>query len=165
MISVEELAELAGTHRLVPLHRVLFADGETPVGVYRKLAAGRPGTFLFESAEPGRSFSRWSFIGVAAQAQLVAAGDRARWIGPVPAGDPDLRIAVAVGFERQLAAISREPPGHVDAGRVAERRDRGEHSRLGRRLEIDQSKTDVRLPVPERYPVLSAADTGGVSDA
>ena len=86
MISVEELAELAGTHRLVPLHRVLFADGETPVGVYRKLASGRPGTFLFESAEPGRSFSRWSFIGVAAPASLVADGDQARWVGAVPAG-------------------------------------------------------------------------------
>jgi len=43
--------------------RTLFADAETPVGVYRKLAAGRPGTFLLESAEQGR-VGRYSFIGV-----------------------------------------------------------------------------------------------------
>ena len=36
----------------------LLADGETPVGLYRKLAAERPGTFLLESAEHGRSWSR-----------------------------------------------------------------------------------------------------------
>ncbi len=89
-ISVEELAGLAADHRLVPLSRVLFADAETPVGVYRKLAAGRPGTFLLESAEPGRSFSRWSFVGVNAVATLIADGGRARWIGTPPPGlDPD----------------------------------------------------------------------------
>jgi anthranilate synthase component I len=86
VIGVAELAELARTHRMVPLSRVLFADAETPVGVYRKLAAGRPGTFLFESAEPGRSFSQWSFIGVTARARLVADHGVARWVGDVPAG-------------------------------------------------------------------------------
>ena len=44
--------ELARTNRVVPVTRRLLADGETPVGVYRKLAGG-PGTFLLESAEHG----------------------------------------------------------------------------------------------------------------
>ena len=44
--------ELARAHRVVPVTRRLLADGETPVGVYRKLAGG-PGTFLLESAEQG----------------------------------------------------------------------------------------------------------------
>ena len=69
-ISRAEFGELAQTHRLVPIARTLFADAETPVGVYRKLARERPGTFLLESAEPGRSFSRWSFVGVNAVATL-----------------------------------------------------------------------------------------------
>ena len=69
-IGRRDLGDLARTHRLVPLTRTLFADAETPVGVYRKLAADRPGTFLLESAEPGRSFSRWSFVGVNAVATL-----------------------------------------------------------------------------------------------
>ena len=51
---------LARAGRVVPVTRRLLADGETPVGVYRKLAGGRPGTFLLESAEHGRSWSRWS---------------------------------------------------------------------------------------------------------
>ena len=55
---------------MVPITRTLFADAETPVGVYRKLGAGRSGTFLLESAEPGASFSRWSFVGVRAAACL-----------------------------------------------------------------------------------------------
>jgi anthranilate synthase component 1 len=87
-IERAELAELAKTHRLVPLTRVLFADAETPVGVYRKLSGGRPGTFLLESAEPGASFSRWSFVGVNAIATLSAGGGEASWQGEVPLGLP-----------------------------------------------------------------------------
>ena len=88
MIERGDLDELKHTHRLVPITRTLFADTETPVGVYRKLAGGRPGTFLLESAEPGRSFSRWSFIGVRACATLSANGDDAVWTGDVPPGLP-----------------------------------------------------------------------------
>ncbi|MDM4764045.1 anthranilate synthase component I [Galbitalea sp. SE-J8] len=56
---------LRAGHRVVPVVRELFADGETPVGIYRKLAAGRPGSFLLESAEQGGIWSRFSFVGVA----------------------------------------------------------------------------------------------------
>ena len=87
-ISRAELDDLARTHRLVPITRTLFADAETPVGVYRKLAAGRPGTFLLESAEPGASFSRWSFVGVNAAAALSVAEGEAVWTGQVPDGVP-----------------------------------------------------------------------------
>ena len=88
MITRAELGDLARTHRLVPITRTLFADAETPVGVYRKLAAGRPGTFLLESAEPGASFSRWSFVGVNAVASLRAIDNTAVWSGDVPSGLP-----------------------------------------------------------------------------
>jgi len=84
-----DLTELARQHRLVPITRTLFADSETPVGVYRKLSGGRPGTFLLESAEPGASFSRWSFVGVNAIATLSAHGGAGRWTGAVPAGLPE----------------------------------------------------------------------------
>ena len=39
--------ELAATRRVVPVVRRLLADGETPVGVYRKLAGG-PVTFQLD---------------------------------------------------------------------------------------------------------------------
>ena len=71
---------LAAGHRVVPVIRELFADGETPVGIYRKLAASRPGTFLLESAEQGGIWSRFSFVGVASFGVLSQHGDRAEWI-------------------------------------------------------------------------------------
>ncbi len=81
-------ADLAGTHRVVPVTRRLLADGETPVGVYRKLASGRPGTFLLESAEPGRSWSRYSFVGVRSVATLTERDGAAVWTGSPPPGAP-----------------------------------------------------------------------------
>ena len=85
-IDRARLGELAATHRMVPLTRTLFADAETPVGVYRKLTGGRSGTFLLESAEPGRSFSRWSFVGVGSVASLTSEDGQAVWSGDVPPG-------------------------------------------------------------------------------
>jgi anthranilate synthase component I len=81
-------ADLAGRYGMVPVTRTLVTDTETPIGVYRKLAAGRPDTFLLESAEPGRSFSRWSFVGVRAQAALTSDGENAVWRGTPPPGVP-----------------------------------------------------------------------------
>ncbi|RKR74122.1 anthranilate synthase component I [Frondihabitans australicus] len=77
-----EFDALLDGHRVVPVLRALFADGETPVGIYRKLAEGRPGTFLLESAEQGGIWSRYSFVGVSSFGVLTTAGPRAEstWI-------------------------------------------------------------------------------------
>src|ERR1044072_2617714 len=50
-----EFHPLAADRRVLPAVRTVLGDGETPGGVYRKLAGERSGTFLFESAENGRS--------------------------------------------------------------------------------------------------------------
>ncbi|MEO8529088.1 MAG: anthranilate synthase component I [Pseudolysinimonas sp.] len=73
-------AAVAAGHRVVPVLRRLFADGETPIGVYRKLAVGKPGTFLLESAEQGGIWSRWSFVGVGSRGVLTQEGDHATWL-------------------------------------------------------------------------------------
>ncbi|BCJ45480.1 anthranilate synthase component I [Actinoplanes ianthinogenes] len=73
--------------RVVPVTRKLLADGETPVGVYTKLAGG-PGTFLLESAEQGLAWSRYSFVGVRSAATLVEKDGQARWLGTPPDGVP-----------------------------------------------------------------------------
>ena len=86
--SRAEFRELAAGHRVIPVTRRLLADDETPVGVFRKLAGDRPGTFLFESAENGRSWSRWSFVGVRSVATLTAVDGELVWTGEVPAGLP-----------------------------------------------------------------------------
>ena len=62
--SLGGFVALGSTHRVVPVVRRLLADGATPVAVYRALAAGRPGTFILESAEPDGSRARFSFVGV-----------------------------------------------------------------------------------------------------
>ncbi|MEK8109988.1 hypothetical protein NKG94_47820 [Micromonospora sp. M12] len=83
---------LAADWRVVPVTRRLLADGETPVGVYRKLAGG-PGTFLLESAEQGAgsagmAWSRYSFIGVRSSATLIERDGVATWLGQPPTGLP-----------------------------------------------------------------------------
>ncbi|NHD17072.1 MULTISPECIES: anthranilate synthase component I [unclassified Actinopolyspora] len=86
--SRAEFRELATGRRVIPVVRRLLADDETPLGVYRKLARDESGTFLFESAENGRSWSRWSFVGVHSAAALTARNGRTHWLGQPPAGVP-----------------------------------------------------------------------------
>ena len=98
-----ELAEFRAAldrDRVVPVMRRLLADAETPVGAYRKLAAGRSGTFLLESAEHGGVWSRYSFIGVHSAATLSERDGQAVWTGIGPEDHPSdpldaLRDAVA----------------------------------------------------------------------
>ncbi len=86
--DLETFRQLAKTRRVVPVTRRLLADGETPVGIYRKLAAGRPGTFLLESAENGNVWSRYSFVGVRSRATLTERDGQAHWLGEPPVGVP-----------------------------------------------------------------------------
>ncbi|MEV4427952.1 anthranilate synthase component I [Streptomyces sp. R-07] len=87
-MDLETFRKLAADRRVIPVSRRLLADGDTPVGLYRKLAAERPGTFLLESAENGRSWSRYSFIGVRSDATLTVKDGQAHWLGTPPVGVP-----------------------------------------------------------------------------
>ncbi|KAB1502539.1 anthranilate synthase component I [Corynebacterium sp. 320] len=82
--SRDDFLRRARTHRVVPVVRTVLADHETALSAYRKLAAGRPGTFLLESAAHGQSWDRYSFIGTGARCALVAKDSPARWIGTPP---------------------------------------------------------------------------------
>nr|WP_269326666.1 anthranilate synthase component I [Kineosporia mesophila] len=79
---------LAADRRVIPVVRRFLADGETPIGVYRKLAGDRSGTFLLESAEHGGVWSRYSIVGAASRATLTSRDGVAHWIGDPPAGVP-----------------------------------------------------------------------------
>jgi anthranilate synthase component I len=85
--SLETFRALARDRRVIPVVRRFLADGETPIGVYRKLSGDRPGTFLLESAEAG-VWSRWSIVGAASCATLTARDGVACWLGEPPAGVP-----------------------------------------------------------------------------
>jgi anthranilate synthase component 1 len=80
--------EYAKSFNVIPVTRKLLADGETPIGVYKKLAKSKPNTFLLESAEHGGVWSRFSFIGVASEATLTEHGGKVFWRGSMPAGAP-----------------------------------------------------------------------------
>ncbi|GAB3984473.1 anthranilate synthase component I [Plantactinospora veratri] len=112
--------ELARTRRVVPVVRRLLADGETPVGVYRKLAGG-PGTFLLESAEQGAgaagiAWSRYSFVGVRSAATLVERDGQAHWLGTPPAGLPSGGDPMAVLRATVAALTGPDATGPVGSG-------------------------------------------------
>ncbi|MBD0735223.1 anthranilate synthase component I [Streptomyces sp. CBMA29] len=121
-MDLETFRKLAVDRRVIPVTRRLLADGDTPVGLYRKLAGERTGTFLLESADGGtsqaegsggdRRWSRYSFVGVRSAATLTARDGRAHWLGTPPVGVPvdgdpleALRVTVgALHTPRDLAA-------------------------------------------------------------
>ncbi len=82
-MKIEEFREYAKTFNVIPVSRKLLADSETPLGVYRKLAKNKAGTFLLESAEHGGVWSRYSFIGVHSEATLTEKDGKALWTGTI----------------------------------------------------------------------------------
>ncbi|WP_030683747.1 anthranilate synthase component I [Streptomyces sp. NRRL B-1347] len=120
-MDLETFRKLAADRRVIPVSRRLLADGDTPVGLYRKLAAERPGTFLLESAENGRAdflWSRYSFVGVRSAAALTVRDGEAHWLGTPPVGVPTsgdplaaLRATVAaLHTPRDLTGAEGLPP-------------------------------------------------------
>jgi anthranilate synthase component 1 len=84
--GLAKFRELSRDRPVIPVMRRLLADGFTAIGLYEALAANRAGTFLLESAENGRTWSRYSFIGVRSVAMLTEEGGQASWLGRAPAG-------------------------------------------------------------------------------
>ena len=58
----------------IPLIAKAFADLETPLSLYLKLAGGARHSFLLESVVGGERFGRYSFIGLPARTLLRASG-------------------------------------------------------------------------------------------
>lgn len=89
----EEFCQLAATYSVLPVCVSLPTDLETPVSLYYKLVGDEPG-FILESAQTGKSFGRYSFIGTkplaaftayAQQAEIVRNGDSTQVPGqPAP---------------------------------------------------------------------------------
>ena len=73
MITELEFKSLAaqGFNR-IPLLSEAFADLETPLSLYLKLAGGAANSFLLESVVGGERFGRYSFIGLPARTLLRA---------------------------------------------------------------------------------------------
>src|ERR1044071_7524085 len=78
MITQSEFGRLAAEgYNRIPLIAEAFADLETPLSLYLKLAHGRGAgahSFLLESVVGGERFGRYSFIGLPARTLLRASG-------------------------------------------------------------------------------------------
>src|SRR5665811_1406626 len=57
----------------IPLAAETFADLDTPLSLYLKLA-NRPFSYLLESVQGGERFGRYSFIGLPAQTRISVRG-------------------------------------------------------------------------------------------
>ncbi|MFZ9926625.1 MAG: anthranilate synthase component I [Candidatus Nanopelagicaceae bacterium] len=113
-MRIEEFREFAKSHTVIPVTRTLRADSETPLSLYSKLAKERTGTFLLESAENGRTWSRYSFIGVHSDATLTASAGVATWSGVKPAGapegiDPLIALEITTSHLRSVALADLPP--------------------------------------------------------
>ncbi len=108
--SAEEFAALdrAGG-RMVPVTRRLLADSETAVGFYRKLAGNRPGTVHLETAEQGKRWSRYSFLGVRSAGVLTERDGVTQWLGEDVPGLTDGLPADPLAAVRTLARRLRSP--------------------------------------------------------
>ncbi len=160
--DLETFRRLARDRRVIPVTRRLLADGETPVGVYRKLAADRPGTFLLESAEHGGVWSRYSFIGARSHATLTEVAGQTHWLGDPPAGVPTagdpleaLRATVAALHTEALPGLPPLTGGLVGyVGYDAVRR----FERLPEHAEDDLHLPELAMILATDLAVLDHAD-------
>ncbi|MFM1984462.1 MAG: hypothetical protein RL723_897, partial [Actinomycetota bacterium] len=78
-LTLDQVIELANTHRVIPIIETLFSGTETPLSIFEKLAANKAGSFLLESAQQG-VWARYSFIGVNNRGMLLQkTGESAKW--------------------------------------------------------------------------------------
>ncbi len=135
-----------GAGNLLPVSCELFADLETPVSVYLKVAGG-PYTFLLESVEGGERIARYSFVGLDPYLVMTMRGRCATlaWrSGPkagtsenVPCDDP-LRLIEAELSRSKLVKLPGMPRFHGGA--------------VGY-LGYETVACFERLPVPEADPL------------
>lgn len=73
MTEQEFLALAAAGYNRIPVTLELFADLDTPLSLYLKLA-NQPYSYLLESVEGGERFGRYSFIGLPARTRIRVFG-------------------------------------------------------------------------------------------
>ncbi|MBU0676144.1 MAG: anthranilate synthase component I [Proteobacteria bacterium] len=61
--DLKVFTRLAGEADLIPVHREIIADLDTPLTIFAKVAGAESHAFLFESLEGGEKWGRYSFVG------------------------------------------------------------------------------------------------------
>ena len=114
--GLDEFSALAAGHRIVPVWSELVADTLTPVAAFLHLVGDGPG-FLLESVEGGERWGRYSFVGRAPLATLVARGREVTTDGPLPVPTGDGRGGLAalgdLLGEHRSPVLADLPPLHA----------------------------------------------------
>lgn len=79
-------AGMIGQADLIPVHRTIIADLDTPLTIFAKVAGKAPHAFLFESMEGGEKWGRYSFIGLDPLVTFTSVRDQVRMEHPGHAG-------------------------------------------------------------------------------
>lgn len=61
--NAADFARALAGHNLIPVHRTLIADLDTPLTLFAKVCENSEHVFLFESMQGGEKWGRYSFIG------------------------------------------------------------------------------------------------------
>ena len=93
------------SHSVIPVCREIFADADTPVSIYRKVAASRKGTFLLESAEQGGVWTRFSFVGAGSFGVLGERDGFAHWAPSGSTVDEERLLPGGVSKLRPVEAL------------------------------------------------------------
>lgn len=72
-MKLEQFEQLTSSCNRIPLVREVFADLDTPLSVYLKLA-NEPYSYLFESVQGGEKWGRYSIIGLGCKTRLKVFG-------------------------------------------------------------------------------------------
>lgn len=72
-MNIDQFEQLKQRHNRIPLVKEVFADLDTPLSTYLKLA-NTPYSFLFESVQGGEKWGRYSIIGLASDTRIRVNG-------------------------------------------------------------------------------------------
>jgi len=76
-MNLKQFNQIRRDYNRIPLVREVFADLDTPLSTYLKLA-DEPYTYLFESVQGGEKWGRYSIIGMACNTRLTVRGKQVR---------------------------------------------------------------------------------------
>ena len=104
----------AKSGNLIPVHREVLADLETPVSAFRKIA-GSENAFLLESVEHGQRFGRFSILGCDPHLMVRTVGETTELVrddGTVVETFTEWRDVdgVQVAWRRKVRAGGKELP-------------------------------------------------------
>src|SRR5688500_20112156 len=93
----------------IPLHLETFADLDTPLSIYLKLA-NRPGSYLLESVIGGERFGRYSIVGLPARETLEVRGVVVRLVRDGAEHERHVVADPLAFIDRYLASVRAAPP-------------------------------------------------------